>query len=276
MIKPMPLNIIRNTKKILGIDPNYLDGIFAHRINFPTIAEQRVDITQTEAIMETDILIDEDVQILISVISPSGYVIADNVTSKEGKELEQVINNHIKFFTKCGIKIKKVYADGERGLVAIQNKIDDSFLINLPRGTKPSLIDAAIKTLKTHVRAYRSRLADRLDGFPTGGILNSSLYFNVIAFKNLLASDHNPYGISPHKCIFKEPMNIESIALHHPLELVKVPREELTAKLTSITKTVYALALYPSQVHSDVGKWWYLNLETLDRKKARNECTNYR
>jgi hypothetical protein len=28
MIKPMPLNIIRNTKKILGIDPNYLDGVY--------------------------------------------------------------------------------------------------------------------------------------------------------------------------------------------------------------------------------------------------------
>ena len=28
MVKPMPLNIIRNMKKILGIDPNYLDGVY--------------------------------------------------------------------------------------------------------------------------------------------------------------------------------------------------------------------------------------------------------
>ena len=48
------------------------------------------------------------------------------------------------------------------------------------------------------------------------------------------------------------------------LELVKVLREDLQAKLTSIFKTVYALALYPSQVHSYIGKWWYLNLETLE------------
>jgi hypothetical protein len=264
MVKPMPLNIIRNTKKILGIDPNYLDGVYQHPTNFPTIAEERVDITVTEAMMEVDILIDEDVQLLISVISPGAYILANDVTSKEGKELEQVINNHIKFYKKCNIDIKKVYADGERGLVAIQNKIDDSFLFNLPRGTKPSLIDATIKALKMHVRAYRSRLSEKLNGFPTGGILNSSLYFNVISFKNLLSSDHNPYGTSPHKCIFKEPINIEAVALHHPLELVKVPREDLTAKLTSTFKTVYALALYPSQVHSFIGKWWFLNLETLE------------
>jgi hypothetical protein len=34
--------------------------------------------------------------------------------------------------------------------------------------------------------------------------------------------------------------------------------------LTSTFKTVYALALYPSQVHSHIGKWWFLNLETLE------------
>ena len=61
MVKPMPLNIIRNTKKILGIDPNYLDGVYQHPSNFPTVAEERVDITITEAMMESDILIDEDV-----------------------------------------------------------------------------------------------------------------------------------------------------------------------------------------------------------------------
>ena len=161
MIKPMPLNIIRNTKKILGIDPNYLDGTYVHPRNLPTIAETRVNIIENEAMMEADILIDEDVQLLVSIISPSAYVLADNVASKEGKELEEVINKHIKFYNKCGIKIKSVYADGERGLVAVQNKIDDAFLFNLPRGQKPNLIDVTVRTLKEHVRAYRSRLADK-------------------------------------------------------------------------------------------------------------------
>jgi hypothetical protein len=273
MTKPIPLKIIANTKKILGVDPNYLDGIFQHPRNFPTIAEERVDVLNNEAVMECDILTDGDVQLFVSVISPSGYVIADSIQSKDAKDLEVVIKKHINFFRKCDIKVKKIYADGERGLVAIQNKIDDAFLFNLPRGYKPALVDATIKTLKNHVRAYRSRINDKLDGFITRGILNNALYFNVISFKNLLASDHNQFGISPHKCIFKEPINIDQVAKFEPLELVKIPREGMDAKLTETTNAVYALALYPYQIHSGIGKWKFFNLESMEECERKHAAS---
>ena len=89
--------------------------------------------------MEVDILIDEDVQLLVSVISPSGYMMADAVATKEGKDLEIIINKHINFYKKCDIYVKRIYADGERGLVTIQEKIDGAFLVNLPRGRKCNL-----------------------------------------------------------------------------------------------------------------------------------------
>jgi hypothetical protein len=85
--KLYPSSILNNVSKILGPNIANVRGTFTHKRNFAADADSKVNTTDGEVVLETDIVSDGDLKFLLSICSPGGFALIDLIFSKAGPEL---------------------------------------------------------------------------------------------------------------------------------------------------------------------------------------------
>ena len=73
--------------------------------------------------MKADILTDNEVQLLISIISPIGYIVANEINNKSAQEVLKALKSQINFFKFFDKKVRLIVSDSESAIKAIKDDL---------------------------------------------------------------------------------------------------------------------------------------------------------
>jgi len=123
--------------------------------------EVKVDgVTKCEQVLAVDVMWVKGHKFLIGVIIPMNYVCVKYVKNREEETLCRIVRKFINQARSYGFDVTEVRCDGEKGLGAMQQELNEKGImydVSGP-GQHVSVVERMIQTVKSRVRGYDSSL----------------------------------------------------------------------------------------------------------------------
>jgi len=192
---------INNYQKVYGEDVSYLKGRLTGGKPRSILNSQPVKITPTIQTFHTDVMINEGVYTLISVVKPMNAILTCELPDHKGNTLRKGITNHLEILISRGYQVETIYSDNEACFRTLGS------VIGIPvrptgSGSHEPIVERAVRTVEERLRSVLAGLPYRL---PTGLIKHLISY--VVTMINMVPRSSG-CGVSAREQLTGKKVNV--------------------------------------------------------------------